>query len=79
MIASYYALRAKRLAGDPDYYSAHAGDYSAFDVDKRNQIAATTVGAAFFLEMTSESVASDEEWRREHDSFFDFNSILNAP
>jgi hypothetical protein len=79
LISVYYAIRAKRLSDDPGNYAAHAGDYAAFSVDERRKITATTMGAAFFLEMTSDSIAADEEWHREHSSFFDFNSIPGAP
>ncbi|MGH7831663.1 MAG: hypothetical protein ACREP8_15970, partial [Candidatus Binatia bacterium] len=79
LMSSFYALQAKRFAGNSEAYGAHAGDYSAFSVDERKKITITTVGAAFFLEMVADSVAADEEWRNRRSSFFDFPSLIDLP
>lgn len=79
LISAYYAIRAKQVSGTPEDFADHAGDYAAFELDDRRKITATTMGAAFFLEMVSESIAADDAWHRQHSSFFDFNSILGTP
>jgi hypothetical protein len=78
-MSAFYALNAKRFAGNGEDYAGHAGDYSAFSLKERRMITGTSLGAAAFLEMTGESAANDEIWRREHSSLFTFESLFKGP
>jgi hypothetical protein len=79
LMSAFYSLNAKRFAGNAESYAGHAGDYSAFDVEERKRITVTTLGAAFFLEMAADSIASDENWRSQNSSFFDFRTLMGLP